>query len=124
MDFIINALREIWERFDTFHDYAVPTVAHWVICGVAGWLTVHSHSRGGPALRTVSWQIIAFWLCYQGYELLINLESVGHDDGDRDVGNGLFGYVIGVLLCIAYHAFNKRYGKPIHKAIYEYWRNW
>lgn len=118
----MNVLLSFWEYFNTLHEYAAATIAHWVICGVAGWLTVHSHSRGGPALRTVSWQIIVFWLCYQGYELLIHLEELGRDEGDKDVANGLFGYVIGVLLCTAYHALRKHYGMPIHKAIYEYWK--
>lgn len=112
-----------WKYFDTLHNYAYATIAHWVICGVAGWLTVHSHFREVPVLRTIAWQIIVFWLCYQGYELLRHLTEIGTDDGDKDVANGLFGYVIGLLLCTVYHVFRKRYGKPIHTAIYERWRN-
>ena len=96
------------DGFNTLTEYPGATVAHWLICGIAGWLTVHSHSRGGPMLRIIASHAIAFWICYEisefAYKQLI--EGQG-DEVHKDLANGLFGYVIGVIVCAGYHKLRR-----------------
>lgn len=90
------------EHFNTFHQYMVATLVHWSICGICGALTVHSHYRGGPMLRLLATMIVVWWF---GYETLEMVRVA--DNGDIDVANGLFAYVVGAACIGGYHHVKK-----------------
>ena len=94
-------LQSLIEPLITIHKYAAATVAHWIICGVAGAMTVHSRIRGGAEARMIASHVIIFWLCYEITEF-----AHEHDNVEADIANGLFGYVCGAL--IAHYGYKLR----------------
>ena len=96
-------MSELLHHFNTLHIYLVATLAHWTVCGVCGALTVQSHYRGGPMLRLLATVIATWWCLYEVTEMLRV-----QDQGDIDIANGLFAYVVGAGLTYAFHAAVRR----------------
>lgn len=89
------------EHFNTFHAYAAATITHWLICGIAGGLITHSHYRDGAVLRYVSTIVCLWWISYEVTEFA----RIG-DEGDVDLANGLFAFIVGAGVTWLAHRTN------------------
>ena len=109
---MLEALKVLYEGFDTLHDYALATIAHWILMGVGGVLILRSHHRGGPVMRLFGAMICALWIVYELAEF-----SRIHDNFEKDIANGIFGFVVGAILYSIYRAIQRRYGKALKAKI-------
>ena len=91
------------EHFDTLHQYFIATLAHWLICGVAGAVILHSQVLKSVAHRTFGIMLACWWIIYE----IVEFERI-HDLGDVDIANGLGAFIVGFTLAWIYHRIRKR----------------
>ena len=91
---------DLISHFNTFIDYPGATVAHWLICILAGMMIVSQRI----GCKIFGCLLIFWWITYEMAEMIrIN------DKGDIDIANGLFAFIISVFIsgCVRVYLDNK-----------------
>ena len=112
VEFILDQFKNLISGFNTLHDYAAATVVHWILMGVGAVLILRSHYKGGPVMRVIGTLLCALWVVYELSEF-----ARIHDNVEKDIANGIFGFCAGAVLHTVYRAAHKRWGgrKFLHK---------
>ena len=97
------------EHFNTFGSYPGATVTHWLICAVAGWIVYMARNSNAIVFGIV---LISWWCLYEVIEF-VRIE----DNCDIDLANGLFAFVVGVLIAV----IDRNIAQPLLQPLVRSW---